>query len=102
MTRLDGLRPPTAGRLLSIWRGTEQEKNAMVRALLCNAAVLAESCFFEGERLFDNPEAVLETMTAREMETLLQKLAGETARLPGGENPGFDAARFQAMRRSRV
>ncbi len=102
MTRPDGLCPPTAGRLLSIWRETEQEKNAMVRGLLCNAAVLAESCFFEGERLFDDPEAVLETMTAREMELLLKSLAGETALLSSGENSGFDTARFRTMRRERT
>ena len=44
MEELDELRPPTAWRLLEIWRGTrELAEEPLERALLCNAQVLAES-----------------------------------------------------------
>ena len=43
MEELDELRPPTAWRLLEIWRGTrELAEEPLERALLCNAQVLAE------------------------------------------------------------
>lgn len=50
MEELDELRPPTAWRLLEIWRGTrELAEEPLERALLCNAQVLAESCLAPGE-----------------------------------------------------
>lgn len=99
----DTLRPPKAAVLLTIWRETaEQEKDETVRGLLCNARVLAESCFRDGERMFDGPEAVLQAMTVGEMETLLRTLAaGARAPAPAGVNPAFDAERFAAMRERR-
>ena len=43
MEELDELRPPTAWRLLEIWRGTrELAEEPLERALLCNAQVLAD------------------------------------------------------------
>lgn len=99
----DRLNPLSAGRLLSIWRDVSaKEKNESVRGLLCNAQVLAESCFLGEKRVFDSPEAVLEAMTVGEMEALLQRLAGEKPSLPAMANPNFDPARFQVMRRERV
>ena len=51
MEELDELRPPTAWRLLEIWRGTrELAEEPLERALLCNAQVLAESCLYQGHR----------------------------------------------------
>ena len=42
MEELDELRPPTAWRLLEIWRGTrELAEEPLERALLCNAQVLS-------------------------------------------------------------
>ena len=52
MEELDELRPPTAWRLLEIWRGTrELAEEPLERALLCNAQVLAESCLRQGKCL---------------------------------------------------
>ena len=49
-----------------------------------------------GEPAFPDSGAVLEELTAREMESLLGLLGGtgEAAQL----NPAFDPARFQALR----
>ena len=45
----DELRPPTAGRLLYLWRASrDAAEEPMERSLLCNARVLAESCFIRG------------------------------------------------------
>lgn len=99
----DRLNPLSAGRLLNIWRDVAaKEENEAVRGLLCNAQVLAESCFLGEKRVFDSPEAVLEAMTVEEMEVLLQRLAGEKPALPTIANPNFNPARFQAMRRERA
>ena len=81
MEELDELRPPTAWRLLEIWRGTrELAEEPLERALLCNAQVLAESCLRQGKPVFPDGAAVLTRLTAGEMETLLRRLAG-------GRNP---------------
>lgn len=103
MRQPDTLRPPSAGRLLAIFREVAAaEENETVRGLLCNANVLAESCFLGEERLFDSPAAVLDALTVREMEALLQRLAKEPASKPAGVNPQFDETRFQKMRRERT
>lgn len=100
MREIDELRPLTAGRLLAIWRESrEAAEDPLERTLLCNAAVLAESCFFRGQRAFSDGAAVLEARTGRQIEALLRRLAagGEP---PAGdaENPAFDRARFEALR----
>ena len=78
MEELDELRPPTAWRLLEIWRGTrELAEEPLERALLCNAQVLAESCLRQGKPVFPDGAAVLIGLTAGEMETMLRRLAGE-------------------------
>ena len=77
MEELDELRPPTAWRLLEIWRGTrELAEEPLERALLCNAQVLAESCLRQGKPVFPDGAAVLVGLTAGGMETLLRRLAG--------------------------
>ena len=95
----DELRQLTALRLLTIWRecGAAAEE-PVERALLCNARVLAESCFCQGEPVFVSGEDVLDRLTTREMETLLRKMAdGGTPGL-AEVNPGFDPVRFERLR----
>lgn len=99
MRAWDELRPLKAGRLLTLWRESGKAAEEPVeRALLCNAAVVAESALLEGEPVFESPEAVLETMTPREMETLLRRLA-EGRSVVEEENPAFDGERFEALRK---
>ena len=104
MEELDELRPPTAWRLLEIWRGTrELAEEPLERALLCNAQVLAESCLFQGEPAFGGGAEVLERLTPGEMETLLRRLAGDEPGSPAAEtartvNREFDDARFRALK----
>ena len=66
-------------------------------ALLCNARVLAECCFCQGEPVFASGEEVLERLTAREMETLLRPLAEGCAPVAAEANPAFDSARFRRL-----
>jgi len=95
MRNLDELRQPTAGRLLAIWRQSgEAAEEDVERALLCNARVLAESCFFQGEAVFESGEDVLEALTSREMEFLLQQLAAGNEPALAAENAAFDQKRF--------
>ena len=99
MRTWDELRPLRAGRLLALWRESgKAAEEPLERALLCNAAVIAESCFREGEPAFSDGEAVLEAMTPREMETLLRRLAEGRSVSDRAENPAFDAERFEALR----
>ena len=103
MREVDELRPLTAARLLTLWQECgDMAEETMERALLCNARVLAESCFYQGEPVFVDGEAVLEGMTTREMETLLRYLAEGRAPAAASENPAFDQARFQRLRRESV
>ena len=97
MREPDELRQLTAFQLLTIWRECgEAAEEPMERALLCNARVLAECCFCQGEPVFASGEEVLEQLTAREMEVLLRQLADGCAPA-GGENPAFDPARFRRL-----
>lgn len=99
MTRVETMRPLPAGRLLAIRRDvTVGESDEAVRGLLCNARVLSECCFSEGEPVFADAEAVLSALTVREMEALLRRLSGEAAPL-SGTNPQFDEARFCALQK---
>ena len=94
----DELRQLTALRLLTIWwECGEAAEEPMERALLCNARVLAECCFCQGEPVFASGEEVLERLTAREMETLLRQLAEGCAPVAAEENPAFDSARFRRL-----
>ncbi|MDD3346824.1 hypothetical protein [Oscillibacter sp.] len=99
MREIDELRPLTAGRLLTIWRESRKAtEDPLERTLLCNARVLAECCFFEGEAVFENEAAVLTTLTGRQMEYLLERLAGDHSPAAPLWNPAFDEARFDALR----
>lgn len=100
MEELDELRPPTAWRLLEIWRGTrELAEEPLERALLCNAQVLAESCLRQGAPVFSNGRDVLARLTAGEMEALLRRLSGEApSPAPAAVNRNFEQSRFQALR----
>lgn len=104
MRELDSLRPLTAGRVLQLWReAKESAQDPLERALLCNAAILAECCQLRGERVYSSPLEALGDLTGREMETLLVRLAdggGEVSLEESGVgevNPAFDAARFRAL-----
>jgi len=100
MSGIDELRPLSAGRLLAIWRETRDvTEDPLERSLLCNARVLAECCYCEGERVFDDELAVLSSLTGRQMEKLLVRLAGDApASSPAAVNPAFDQTRFEALR----
>lgn len=89
------LRPLHAGRLLEIRREVRaRTEDALERAALCNAQVLAESCRDEnGNPVYSAAEAVLDELTFPEMERLLAALSGGAA-----GNPNFDQARFDALR----
>ena len=98
MREIDELRQLTAFRLLSIWRACGQEtEDVLERSLLSNAQVVAECCYFQNEPVFSDGQEVLEEMTAREMEGILEQLsAGE--RWTGNSNPSFDLSRFEELR----
>nr|WP_325299550.1 hypothetical protein [uncultured Dysosmobacter sp.] len=99
MREIDELRPMTAGRLLALWRESRTAaEEPLERTLLCNAAVLAESCFFQGERVFRDGTAVLEELTGRQIEELLRALAAGGQPAAGVENPAFDQGRFETLR----
>ena len=99
MEELDELRPPTAWRLLEIWRGTrELAEEPLERALLCNAQVLAESCLYQGAPVFSNGGDVLARLTAGEMEALLRRLSGEApSPAPAAVDRDFGRSRVQAL-----
>lgn len=96
--QIDELRPPTAARLLTIWRTCrEAADDPLERVLLCNAHILAECCFFQGEPAFADEAAVLEALTGRQMEHLLRQLAGEPKKAAQAVNPAFDEDRFRQL-----
>ena len=98
MEKIDELRPVTAQRMLEIWRQTRDEaEEPLERSLLCNARILAESCFLEGEAVFPGPEAVLGALTTRQMEELLRQLAGGPETAPRLNNPEFSMERFSQL-----
>lgn len=96
---VEELRPLSAGRLLNIRREVQLEGiEEWAVPVVCNARVLAECCYTGGERVFPHGAAVLETMTVREMESMICRLAGEETPRSEMENPGFDPARFRALK----
>ena len=100
MREIDELRALTAGRLLALWRqAREAAEDPLERTLLCNAEVLAESCFCRGRRAFPDGAAVLEELTGRQIEELLRTLASGGQPEAAMENPAFDRARFEALRK---
>ena len=97
MRNVDELRPLTALQLLTIWRENEEE-DPLVRSLLSNAGVLAECCYFQDAPVFSDGKDVLEALTAREMERILEQLSGGRQQMMQTVNPAFDQARFEALR----
>ena len=75
-------------------------EDPLERTLLCNARVLAACCYREGAPAFADEEEVLTTLTGRQMERLLERLASQTEPAdPAAMNPAFDAARFDALQK---
>ena len=81
MRTVDAMKPLTAGELLGLWqRFREKIEDPLERTLLCNAAILRESCYCQGKAVYQDEGEVLRDLTPREMETLLLRLAeGEAA-----------------------
>lgn len=105
MRAVDELRPVTAGRLLELWRESREIEDPLERVLVCNVRILSECCWFQGKRVYGGEKEALADLTGREIERLLRRLAeggGPESRRPGDsadENPKFDPARFEALRR---
>lgn len=102
MKNVDRLRPLPAGRVLELWRNSKDSAaDPLERALLCNAAILAECCFFDGEPVYASAGDVLCDLTGTQIEKLLVQLAHGEASLEesslSGVNPSFDAERFDAL-----
>lgn len=101
MRDIDELKPLTAGRLLELWKSTEKMEDPLERVLACNGKILSECCRFRGERVYGGEAEALADLTGREMEELLRRLAGgggREERRRAEKNPGFDEARFEALR----
>ena len=98
MRTVDAMKPLTAGELLGLWqRFREKIEDPLERTLLCNAAILRESCYCQGKAVYQAEGDVLRDLTPREMEPLLLRLAeGEAA--PEERSGAFDFQRFAAMR----
>ena len=89
MRTVDALKPLTAGELLELWR--------YYRTLLCNAAILRDSCYCQGEAIYGDELEVLRDLTPGEMEDLLLRLA-EGEALPEERGGTFDLQRFADMK----
>ena len=98
MRTVDAMKPLTAGELLGLWqRFREKIEDPLERTLLCNSAILLDSCYCQGKAVYQDEGEVLRDLTPREMETLLLRLAeGEAA--PEERSGAFDFQRFAAMR----
>ena len=97
MRMVDAMKPLTAGELLGLWqRFREKIEDPLERTLLCNAAILRESCYCQGKAVYQDEGEVLRDLTPREMETLLRLAEVEAA--PEECSGAFDFQRFAAMR----
>ena len=75
MRTVDALKPLTAGELLELWRYyRERVEDPLERTLLCNAAILRDSCYCQGEAVYGDELEVLRDLTPGEMEDLLLRL----------------------------
>ena len=76
MRTVDALKPLTAGELLELWRYyRERVEDPLERTLLCNAAILRDSCYCQGEAVYGDELEALRDLTPGEMEDLLLRLA---------------------------
>ena len=95
----------TAGRLLAIRREIcAQGWDPAEQGLRCNAQVLAETCFAEGEPVFADGEAVINQLTVKEIEALLGRLPeGRSSESipPAAINPRFSEEQFYRLRGER-
>ena len=92
MRTVDALKPLTAGKLLELWRYyRERVEDPLERTLLCNAAILRDSCYCQGEAIYGDD------LTPGEMEDLLLRLA-EGEALPEERGGTFDLQRFADMK----
>lgn len=99
MRKIDELRPLTAGHLLALWREVRKtSEDPLERTLLCNARIAAESCFYRGEPVFADEQAVLAALTGRQLEGLLRRLSEGAPAPDRAGNPDFDEGRFAALR----
>ena len=95
---VDALKPLTAGKLLELWRYyRERVEDPLERTLLCNAAILRDSCYCQGEAIYGDELEVLRDLTPGEMEDLLLRLA-EGEALPEERGGTFDLQRFADMK----
>ena len=80
------------------WTGASPVTAAQqVTALLCNAAILRDSCYCQGEAIYGDELEVLRDLTPSEMEDLLLRLA-EGEALPEERGGTFDLQRFADMK----
>lgn len=98
MRTVDALKPLTAGELLELWRYyRERVEDPLERTLLCNAAILRDSCYCQGEAVYGDELEALRDLTPGEMEDLLLRLA-EGEALPEERGGTFDLQRFADMK----
>ena len=64
MRMVDAMKPLTAGELLGLWqRFREKIEDPLERTLLCNAAILRDSCYCQGEAIYGDELEVLRDLT---------------------------------------
>ena len=93
-----GLGLAAGGELLGLWqRFREKIEDPLERTLLCNAGILRDSCYCQGEAIYGDELEVLRDLTPGEMEDLLLRLA-EGEALPDERGGTFDLQRFADMK----
>ena len=93
MRTVDALKPLTAGELLELWRYyRERVEDPLERTLLCNAAILRDSCYCQGEAIYGDELEVLRDLTPGEMEGLFMGAAAPPA---GSAEPSADRQSLQ-------
>ena len=98
MRTVDEMKPLTAVELLNLWQTYRQRSDdPLERTLLCNAAILRDSCHCQGEAVYGDELEVLRDLTPGEMEDLLLRLA-EGEALPEERGGTFDLQRFADMK----
>lgn len=83
MRAVDELRPLTTGRLLALWRESREADDPLERVLLCNGRILAECCFFQGERVYEDETEALEGGRWKSCSGGWRTAAGSESAAPG-------------------